>query len=104
MKGQLILLRDFDGGPLVRRLWSSDADRVYVCMSDDYDRLVNQQPAPSPTGFPKENAFQFEEALVASLQDAFKKGDLNRVQRLWRRAVPFPFVPGNLGSSLLWKF
>ncbi len=56
---------------------------------------MKQVAAPEPVGFPREDAFSFDERLVAALQDASHKGDRKRLKRLWTEATPFAEVDSN---------
>lgn len=89
VRGDLILVRDDDGQPLVRRLWSSNRAAAYVCNVEQFELLSEGASSSAPVGFPWEDAFEFDEPLVAALWDAFKRGDRNRLKALWSKAQPF---------------
>ena len=71
MRGKLVILRSFGGRPLVRRVWAADAVGVYICGEHEFQRLTAGEEAPPPVGFPREDVFEFEPALAATIEDAY---------------------------------
>jgi hypothetical protein len=56
-RGELVLVRTFDGTPVERRVWSVGDAVVYVANDEEFGKLAAGKPALSPIGFPKEDVF-----------------------------------------------
>lgn len=72
MKGDMVIVRAFGGKPLVRRVWGSEANIVYIVSESSYQKLMAHQDAVLPIGFPRADVFQYDEKLLAIVQRGFK--------------------------------
>lgn len=60
MRGSNVIVRDFMGKPLVRRLWAIEGNIAYIVRDAEYQRLSAGEEAISPIGFPIEDVFEFD--------------------------------------------
>ncbi len=66
MRGSLVIVRDFAGNPLVRRVWSYDRNAVYVSDEFNYQRLFEGKEALMPVGFRHGDVFRYDHIVVAN--------------------------------------
>lgn len=76
MNNQLVIVRDFRGVPLVRRVYSSDTKRVYI--------TTNTPNPRSPIGFPRKDVFVYDEKHLLELKKNFKTKP-----SLWDKLTPW---------------
>ncbi len=58
MRGDVVLVRGFNGKPLKRRVWDVGDGLVYVTNDEHFERLTAGKPALEPIGFPQEDVFR----------------------------------------------
>jgi hypothetical protein len=64
MNNQIVIVRDFLGNPLVRRVYGADAKRVYITMDTSNPR--------APIGFPRKDVFFYDKKHLLELRANFK--------------------------------
>jgi hypothetical protein len=64
MKGTLVLIRGFEGRPMVRKVWDIGKAVVYVTDDKNYELLVNNAGGIAPIGVPKEDVFEYDEKVI----------------------------------------
>lgn len=60
MRGQKVVVRADGGIALVRRVWETDQNAVYVTDDAIFACLERGEEAPFPIGFPKTDVFRYE--------------------------------------------
>jgi len=66
MRGEKVIVRAFDGEPLVRLIWDVAPKTVYICNEEGYQRLLAGEPW-MPIGFPRKDVFQYDPAVAERL-------------------------------------
>ena len=51
MRGDMVIVRDFRGETLVRRVWEADQKAVYITDDQQFERLSAGKDALMPVGF-----------------------------------------------------
>ena len=87
MAGELVIIRDFRGRPLVRRVWMSDQRGVYITDDEGFASLKAGKRDHIPVGFPREDVFEYDPELAVRAQDLYASGawDWGRLRR-WRQS------------------
>lgn len=67
MRGEKVIVRAFDGEPLVRLIWEVSQKAVYICSEEGYQRLLAGEPW-LPIGFPKNDVFQYDPVVAERLK------------------------------------
>ena len=67
MKGDLVIARSFGQEPIVRRVWDSTPDIVYICPDERYILLNEGAANLQPVGFPRQDIFEYEESVLKEL-------------------------------------
>lgn len=61
MRGELVIVRAYGNEPLVRRVWETTLEAVYIATEENYQRLlVRHQDAMNAAGFHREDVFVYE--------------------------------------------
>ena len=60
MRGERVIVRAFGNVPLIRRVWDSDKNAVYITDENQYQLLITGGKAIEPMGFPKEDVFIYD--------------------------------------------
>jgi hypothetical protein len=68
MRGDDVIVRAFGGLPLVRKVWSIGARVIYLTDDEQFQKLKAGKSALQPIGFPKEDVFKFDTAILESLK------------------------------------
>jgi hypothetical protein len=68
MRGDNVIVRAFGGLPLVRKVWSIGARVIYLTDDEEFQKLEAGKSALPPIGFPKEDVFAFDPAIVSNLE------------------------------------
>lgn len=58
MRGDVVLVRTFNGKAVKRRVWDVGDSVVYVTNDEQFERLAAGKTAIEPIGFPKEDVFE----------------------------------------------
>ena len=58
MRGDVVLVRTFNGKAVKRRVWDVGDSVVYVTNDEQFERLAAGKDAIEPIGFPKEDVFE----------------------------------------------
>ncbi len=66
MRGEFVIVRDFRGKALLRRVWSADAKAVYITDDEQFERLLAAQEALLPVGFPRGDVFEYDAQVIES--------------------------------------
>lgn len=80
MRGKLVIVRNFRGDALVRRVWDADANAVYITDDQQFTRLVAGHEALLPVGFPREDVFECDPGVA----EPMSKGSID-----WTRLEPY---------------
>ena len=81
MRGERVIVRDFRGQYLIRRVWEANTEKVYVTDDAGYGELLQGLGTP-PVGFPRTDAFRADAESVAAVLGG---SDLEeRKLRFWR--------------------
>jgi hypothetical protein len=67
MKGQLVVVKDVNGVPLVRRLWDCSASGAYILSEEEWEKKMSGQQSLDPVGFPMNDVFRYDENAKAAL-------------------------------------
>lgn len=67
MRGELVIVRDFSGRALLRRVWDADEKAVYITDDQQFERLVSGHEALWPVGFPREDVFEYNPGIAESI-------------------------------------
>jgi hypothetical protein len=80
MNNQIVIVRDFMGKPLVRKVYGSDSQKVYV---------IADAPNPrAPIGFARQDVFFYNEKLLLELKEQFKTNpSLWKELTAWSEAI-----------------
>jgi len=81
MRGTMVIVRDFKGEALVRRVWDADQKVVYITDDQQLEQLVAGKDALMPVGFPPEDVFEYDSGIVKLI--GRKSIDWNRLKR-WK--------------------
>ena len=68
MRGDLVIVRDFRGEALVRRVWDADQKAVYITDDQQFERLLAGHEALLPVGFPREDVFEYDPGIAESIE------------------------------------
>jgi hypothetical protein len=65
MNGQIVVVREYGGNPVICKIWSMTEEKVFVCTIDAFEKLValggnKFLPNCFPVGFPKGDVFHFK--------------------------------------------
>lgn len=67
MNGDRVIARDFRGKPLVRRVWESTSQKVYICTDETYDLMLGGDTERHAVGFPRTDVFKYNASMVNEL-------------------------------------
>lgn len=67
MKGQMVIIRSFGDKPLIRRVWDTSENLVYITNDKQFQLLIEGKKAIEPIGFPREDIFQYDPEIAKSL-------------------------------------
>lgn len=84
MRGDTVIVRAFRGVPLVRRVWETTPQAIYICSEERFQRLWRGEREWPATGFPREDVFQYDVPLFTELE-ANWQGDPS----VWDKATPY---------------
>ena len=89
MRGQKVLARAFQDAPKVLRLWEVVPGGYLLCGDAEFTELANGNIDILPVGFPAEDVFEYEPALVERIEGVLTGGGEPReVRQLWQQARP----------------
>jgi hypothetical protein len=80
LKGDHVIVRAFGNEPLVRIVWESDRDVVWICTEENYSHLIADLPALRPVGFLAQNVYEYDATMLATLKRRYKED-----QDVWNR-------------------
>lgn len=74
MFGEIVLVREIGGTPVICRVWEITTQRVYVCTEETFNRLKAHKDRPFPdncfpVAFPKEDVFRYNPKKKAALNN-----------------------------------
>lgn len=69
MKGQLVVVKDFRGVALIRRVWTSDESAVYISDEQGFEALQRGVAGALPVGFPRRDVFVLEDGFCPDRVD-----------------------------------
>jgi hypothetical protein len=79
MRGQTVVVKEFNGLPLVVRIWEVRDSGVFIHSEEEFNRRMRGEKPLDPVGFPYEDVFEYDEAAKEQLKK-------DRVD--WRRFSP----------------
>lgn len=71
MKGQLVVVKEFNGTLLVRRLWRISTYCAFIHSEEEWAKRMNGEKSLDPVGFPIEDVFVYED---------YGSGELNETE------------------------
>jgi hypothetical protein len=72
MQGELVIVRAYGDEPLVRRLWETTPEAVYICSEENYQNLISGKPAMNAVGVHREYVFRYEPAIAEELLENYE--------------------------------
>lgn len=72
MRGDIVVVQELGGNPLIRRVWDSNEDAVFVCSDERFHYLENGEDDRQPNGFPKEFVFEYDESTIGTLKSLWQ--------------------------------
>lgn len=60
MRGQVIVVKEFNGSALVVRFWDSNSSGVFIHSEEEFNRRMSGEEYLDPVGFPHEDAFEYD--------------------------------------------
>lgn len=87
MRGELVIVRDFSGKALLRRVWNADERAVYITNDEQFERLLADEEALLPVGFPREDVFEYVPSVVELLGQEQELVDWSRLIRWEEKAT-----------------
>jgi hypothetical protein len=66
MRGDQVIVRAFEGEPLVRRIWKVHPDAIDICDNNGYQRLLAGE-FWMPIGFPRRDVFRYDPEILEKL-------------------------------------
>lgn len=69
MKGELVIVKDAVGRPLLRRVWDATAEVVFVASQRCFDDLLAGKVAATPIGFPRGDVYSAPDGKVPKKLD-----------------------------------
>jgi hypothetical protein len=76
MTNQTVIVRDFQGEPLVRKVWKVANQKVYV---------FAEGSGRSPIGFPREDVFSYDPKHLPEIEKNYRKNP-----SIWNRLTQWP--------------
>ena len=68
MKGDIVIVRERKGRPLVRRVWESTPTGVFISEERQFQRLAAGIVALNPVGFPRDDVYNYDPAVLPDLE------------------------------------
>ncbi len=72
MQGDRVIARSFGDMPIVRRVWRSDENAVYICTEERFKKLKDGNTNLLLVGFPRQDVFAYDKTLLSELEKHFK--------------------------------
>jgi hypothetical protein len=69
MRGQLVVIKEFNGNLLVGRLWEISTYTAFIHSEEEWNKRMSGEKSLDPVGFPIEDVF---------IYDDYAKGELER--------------------------
>jgi hypothetical protein len=79
-----VIVRAYRGEPLARRVWEATPEAVYICTEERFQMLEARMRVWPATGFPREDVFVYDPALLEELQAHWQTDP-----SVWDRATPY---------------
>lgn len=84
MKGEFVIVQEFGGRPLIRRVWDATSEAVFVCSEERFNALSSGENTQYPIGFPRENVYEYDASKAVML------GSLWQVDPgIWQSMTPW---------------
>jgi hypothetical protein len=85
MRGDIVIVRAYRNKPLVRRVWETDNQLIFLVNEAEFRSLMDGHEKPvGLIGFPKEDVFKYDPNLAEEVEKGFRDGCF-----LWDRLKPF---------------
>ena len=65
--GELVIVRDYAGKPVVCRVCEIADSKVYVASEEEYTNIIKGIESFGPVGFPPEDVFQYDPAVTGGV-------------------------------------
>lgn len=83
MRGERVIVRAFDGEPLIRLIWEVSPTAVYICSEEGYQRLL-AGGAWIPGGFPRNDVFRHDATVAKRLITSWQTDpDIWKALTIW---------------------
>jgi hypothetical protein len=86
-RGDIVVCRTFGGKPKVNRVWDTSLEAIYCCNEERFQAMWRGEPFhpyQSPLGFPAEDVFGYDAALLAELESRWETDPA-----VWDKATPY---------------
>jgi hypothetical protein len=87
MRGQVVVCKDVDGNPLVRKVWDHSATAVFIHDDEEWEKRMRGERHLEPVGFPA--------------RDVFTAADLSLLSTPINWAALQPYSDSKAGSTLV---
>jgi hypothetical protein len=67
VRGSLVIARDYNGRPLVRRVWESGSKVIYLSEETQFQQLSTGAGGLRPVGFPTEDVFAYDPDAIEKI-------------------------------------
>ncbi len=84
MRGEQVIVRSYGDKPLLRNVWGVGKDVVYITRESQCQRTVEHGEQIDFIGFPREDVFQYDPQLAASMEKLYREGKWN-----WDELTPW---------------
>lgn len=64
--GELVIVRDYAGKPVVCRLCEVTDSKIYVASESEYSNIIKGIESFGPVGFPPEDVFRYDPAFAGA--------------------------------------
>jgi hypothetical protein len=61
MKGQIVVVKEFNGNLLVRRLWEISTTCAFIHSDEEWRKRMNGEKSLDPVGFPIEDVYVYDD-------------------------------------------
>lgn len=72
MRGDVVIVQEYGGRPLIRRVWDATDKAVFVCSEERYNALLSGEDEQHPIGFPREYVYEYDDSKAVTLGSLWK--------------------------------
>ena len=84
MSKDLVIIKTYNGTPLVRRVWEENESFIYITNDEQFKHLANGEEALEPVAFPRKDVFQYDPELASLMDKLLENGEWD-----WNKLLPF---------------